>query len=149
MTVADLPATNASLNSLAATLLTAGYIFIRRGQSQRHRACMLGAVAVSALFLTSYTIYHLQVGSVPYPLYDWTRTLYFVLLVPHILLAAGMAPFVVIALYLALTGRFDRHARVTRWLWPVWMFVSVSGVVIYWMLYHVAGAQISPPGAEG
>jgi uncharacterized membrane protein YozB (DUF420 family) len=101
---------------------------------------MIAVVVTSALFLGSYLVYHANVGSVPYPLHDWTRVLYFTILVPHILLAALMVPFIIAALYPAARGRFDRHARLTRWVWPVWMFVSVSGVTIYWLLYHHAGA---------
>ena len=100
---------------------------------------MIAAVVTSALFLGSYLVYHANVGSVPYPLHDWTRVLCFTILVPHILLAALMVPFIIAALYPAARGRFDRHARLTRWVWPVWMFVSVSGVTIYWLLYHHAG----------
>lgn len=140
MSVTDLPMINAGLNSISTLLLLLGYRSIRHGARQQHRRFMLAAVATSSLFLASYLVYHTSVGSVPYPLHDWTRTLYFVVLVPHIVLAAIMAPAIVIALYYALRGKFDRHARLTRWVWPVWMFVSVSGVVIYWMLYHHAGA---------
>ena len=106
---------------------------------------MLGAVAVSAVFLASYSVYHVRVGSVPYPLHDWTRPLYFCILVPHVVLAAGMIPLVFAALFHAWKGRYDRHRRVTRWLWPIWMFVGLSGVAIYWMLYAYAGARLTAP----
>ena len=95
------------------------------------------ALLVSAAFLTSYLIYHANVGSTPYPHHDWTRPVYFTILIPHVVLAALMTPFILAAVWYALRGRFDRHVRITRWLWPVWMFVSVSGVVIYWMLYRM------------
>lgn len=140
MSVTDLPMINASLNSLSTLFLLLGYRSIRRGARQLHKRFMLAAVATSALFLACYLVYHAHVGSVPYPLHDWTRTVYFTVLVPHIVLAAGMVPFITAALYHALRGSFDRHARLTRWVWPVWMFVSLSGVLIYWMLYHHAGA---------
>ena len=141
LSVTDLPALNAALNGAATVLLTAGLLFIRAGRWRPHRLCMLGAVGLSALFLASYSVYHVRVGSVPYPLHDWTRPLYFSILLPHILLAAAMIPLVPAALLHAFRRRFDRHRRLARWLWPIWMFVSLSGVVIYWMLYHLAGAR--------
>ncbi len=141
MSYVDLPPINAALNGAATLLLAVGWIFIRAGRRDAHRLCMLGAVAASALFLASYCLYHIRVGSVPYPLHDWTRPLYFAILVPHVILAAGMVPLVFAALYHAWRGRFRRHRRVTRWLWPIWMFVGLSGVAIYWMLYHLAGAR--------
>lgn len=141
MSYVDLPPINAALNGAATLLLAAGWLFIRAGRWRPHRLCMLGAVAVSALFLASYSVYHVRVGSVPYPLHDWTRPLYFAILVPHVILAAGMVPLVFAALLHAWKRRYERHRRVTRWLWPIWMFVGLSGVAIYWMLYHLAGAR--------
>ena len=88
------------------------------------------------MFLTSYLIYHARVGSVPYPHHDWTRPVYFAVLVPHIVLAAAIVPFIVAAVIHALRGNFDRHTRITRLLWPAWMFVSLSGIAVYFMLYH-------------
>jgi putative membrane protein len=128
---------NASLNFVSAMLLTFGYLAIKRGNQQRHRTIMLAALASSALFLISYLIYHANVGSVPYLRQDWTRPVYFTILIPHVALAGIMVPFILMAVYHALKGRFDRHRRITKWLWPVWMFVSVSGVVVYFMLYHL------------
>lgn len=145
MSYADLPPLNAALNGGATLLLAAGWLFIRAGRWRPHRLCMLGAVAMSALFLASYSVYHVRVGSVPYPLHDWTRPLYFSILVPHVILAAGMIPLVFAALFHAWKGRYDRHRRVTRWLWPIWMFVGLSGVAIYWMLYAYAGARLTAP----
>lgn len=139
MSFADLPALNALLNSVSALCLTAGYVAVRRGRCRRHRAYMLAAVAASTLFLASYVTYHVAIGSVPYPRHDWTRGVYFAILVPHVVLAGLMVPFILAALALALRGRFQRHRRLARWVWPVWMFVSVSGVAIYWMLYRLAG----------
>ena len=144
VSVTDLPTLNAALNGAATLFLTAGFLFIRSGRQGPHRLCMLGAVAMSALFLASYSVYHLLVGSVPYPLRDWTRPLYFAILVPHVILAAGMVPLVFAALLHAWRGRYGRHRRVTRWLWPIWMFVGLSGVAIYWMLYVHAGARPTP-----
>jgi putative membrane protein len=128
---------NASLNFVSAVLLMLGYLAIKRGNQERHRAIMISALISSALFLVSYLVYHANVGSVPYLRHDWTRPLYFIILIPHVALAGIMVPFILAAVYYALKGRFDRHTRITRWLWPVWMFVSVSGVVVYLMLYHL------------
>ena len=136
MTVADLVHLNAALNTASAVLLTFGYINIRRGRRDTHRRFMLGATVSSALFLLSYVVYHAEVGSVPYPYHDWTRPVYFAILIPHVVLAAVMTPFILLLLAHALRGRFERHRRLARVFWPVWMFVSVSGVTVYLMLYH-------------
>lgn len=98
---------------------------------------MTAALVTSGLFFVSYTVYHANVGSVPYPHHDWTRPLYFTILLPHVLLAAGMVPFILIGVSRALAGRLDAHRSMMRRVWPVWMFVSVSGVVIYLMLYRL------------
>ncbi len=126
---------NALLNLLSACLLLLGYIQIKQRNRARHQKFMWSALVSSALFLISYLIYHYRAGSVPYPYHDWTRTLYFVILTPHVILAALMVPFIIAAVYFAVRGQFDKHTRITRWLWPVWMFVSVSGVAVYIMLY--------------
>jgi uncharacterized membrane protein YozB (DUF420 family) len=126
---------NALLNLTSAFLLLSGYIQIKKGNRERHQKFMWAALISSALFLVSYTIYHYRAGSVPYPYHDWTRTLYFVILVPHVILASVMVPFILAAVYFAIRQQFDRHTRITKWLWPVWMFVSVSGVSVYLMLY--------------
>ncbi len=137
MNVQDLPTLNAVLNSISAVFLSLGYIQIKKGRREQHRQWMIAALVTSALFLTSYLIYHSQVGSVKYPHYDWTRPVYFAVLIPHIILAAVMTPFILIAVWHAWHARFEKHRRLVRWIWPVWMFVSVSGVVVYWMLYHL------------
>lgn len=134
----DLPALNAILNSISTLLLFKGYLEIRKRRIEQHRKFMLGALASSAAFLISYLIYHAGVGSVPYPLQDWTRTLYFVILIPHVILAAVMVPFVLIMVWHALRKSFQKHRRLARWVWPVWMFVSISGVAVYLMLYQYA-----------
>ena len=135
MKVGDLPTLNACLNLLSAVLLTFGYVNIKKRRKQIHKRFMIAALVSSALFLTSYLIYHYQVGSVPYPYHDWTRPIYFVVLIPHVILAAVMTPFIVILVWRALREDFVRHKRLAHWVWPVWMFVSVSGVVVYAMLY--------------
>jgi putative membrane protein len=135
--VAALPALNALLNGASATLLTAGWLFIRRRRIAAHRACMLGAFCVSVLFLVSYVVYHALAGSRPFTGQGWIRVVYFAVLVPHIVLAAAMVPFVLTTLYRALTGDFTRHARLARWTLPTWLYVSVTGVLVYWLLYHL------------
>ena len=137
MTVADLPGLNAALNGLSTLLLLAGFVAIKNRRPDIHKKFMLAAMVSSAAFLTSYLIYHAQVGSVPYQRYDWTRPVYFSILIPHVILAGLTVPFILAAVYFALRERFDRHKRLVVWVWPVWMFVSVTGVVIYFMLYHL------------
>ena len=137
MTVTDLPALNATLNGISFLFLVAGYAFIRRGQRQKHRACMIGALVMSALFLTSYVIYHLNVGSVPFRRTGWIRTVYFAVLIPHVILAAGIVPLVFITVSRALSRRFDRHRVIARWTLPLWMYVSITGVIVYVMLYQM------------
>ena len=134
--VAALPALNACLNATSALLLSAGYVFIRRRRIAAHRACMTGAASVSTAFLVSYVIYHWLAGSRPFTGQGWVRAVYFPVLITHIVLAAGMVPFVLTTLYRALAGDFVRHARLARWTLPVWLYVSVSGVAVYWMLYR-------------
>ena len=131
------PSMNAFFNLVSTVLLTFGYIAIKDKHKSRHKKLMISAVISSTLFLVGYLIYHYQVGSVPYPHYNWTRPVYFTILIPHVILAAVMVPFILYILWQALHDRFDRHARVARFVWPVWMFVSVSGVTIYLMLYHL------------
>ena len=130
------PTLNAVLNAIAATLLLIGWFQIRKGNREGHRRFMVGALIVTSLFLISYVIYHQRVGSVPYPYADWTRFVYYTILVPHVILAAVQVPFILLAVWRAIRGEFDLHKRITRWIWPVWMFVSVTGVMIYLMLYR-------------
>ncbi|MCY3762691.1 MAG: DUF420 domain-containing protein [Gemmatimonadetes bacterium] len=137
MTAADLPDLNAGLNTLSALFLGLGYFLIRRGRRRMHMRAMLAALFTSALFLCSYLFYHWTVGSVPYPHHDWTRWLYFAVLIPHAVLATVMVPFILLSLWHAYRRQFRRHARITRWVWPVWMYVSLSGVVVYAMLYRM------------
>jgi uncharacterized membrane protein YozB (DUF420 family) len=133
----QLPALNAVLNGIAAILLTAGFIFIRRREIARHRACMLAAFVTSALFLTSYVIYHLHVGSVPFRGKGPIRAVYFAILGTHVVLAATILPLALVTLSRALSRRFDRHRRIARVTLPIWLYVSVTGVVIYWMVYQL------------
>ncbi len=136
MAVTDLPTLNASLNLFATLCLACGYYWIRRGNISRHRLCMLGACLASAAFLTGYLVYHWQVGSVPFTGQGWIRSVYFVVLISHIVLAIVIVPLAATTLLRAWRGAFDRHRQIARWTWPLWMYVSVTGVVIYWMLYR-------------
>ena len=137
MTIRDLPTLNATLNLISAILLLIGRIEIKRLRRDLHKKIMITAMISSLLFLTSYIIYHANVGSVPYSHHDWTRPLYFIILIPHVILAVVMLPFILMAIYYAFKSRFDRHRRLVRFVWPVWMFVSISGIVVYLMLYHL------------
>ena len=138
MSITDLPTLNATLNGITACLLMYGFVLIKNKQIEKHKRVMLTALVTSALFFASYLIYHFNVGSVPYPLHDWTRRLYFGILIPHTILATVMTPFIIISVWQALKSNFEKHKKIVRWLWPVWMFVSVSGVAVYFMLYHLS-----------
>lgn len=133
----DLPALNAVLNSLAAGLLVWGFILIRRGRKVAHRKVMLAAFSVSCLFLVSYLVYHYQVGSVRFQRTGAIRTVYLSILATHTVLAAAVPPLALLTLSRALRGRFDRHRRIARWTLPIWLYVSITGVVVYMMLYHL------------
>jgi putative membrane protein len=137
MAISDLPALNATLNGIAGALLALGYYFIRDKRVAAHRACMLSAFVASTLFLVSYLIYHSQVGSRPFPGHGGVRLLYFTILITHIVLAAAIVPMALITLRRGLKLDVARHRRIARWTWPLWMYVSVTGVVIYVMLYRV------------
>ena len=132
----DLPTVNATLNATSAVLLLVGHRFIKRGKMQAHRFCMLSAIGVSALFLVSYLVYHFEVGSVPFQGEGWIRPVYFSILISHTILAVAIVPLVVVTLLRALKERFDKHARIARWTYPIWLYVSVTGVTVYLMLYH-------------
>ena len=137
MTVADLPALNATLNAVSFILLVTGYTFIRKKQWRRHRACMIAALVMSALFLISYVIYHAQVGSVPFRKTGWIRTVYFAVLIPHVILAAVMVVPIIITVSRGLSAKYDRHRRIARWTLPIWLYVSITGVIVYLMLYQL------------
>jgi putative membrane protein len=135
--VSDLPALNATLNAVAACLLITGYACIRRGLRRAHRAAMLAALAASASFLVSYVVYHASAGSKPFPGSGAARWVYLTILVTHVVLAAAIVPMAIVTAVRALRGRFERHVRLARWTLPIWIYVSVTGVVIYWMLYRM------------
>jgi uncharacterized membrane protein YozB (DUF420 family) len=135
--IADLPALNATLNATAAVFLIAGYLFIRRGHRTAHKRCMLAALAVSTLFLVSYVVYHANAGSRPFTGEGAIRIVYFAVLIPHVVLAITVLPLALTTTARGLRSQFDRHVRVARWTLPVWLYVSVTGVVVYWMLYRM------------
>jgi putative membrane protein len=143
VTLADLPAVNAALNALSAAFLTAGYCFIRRGNRLAHHNCMLAAFAASTLFLACYVTYHtylacyLHQGPTVFRDPAWFRPIYLVILLSHTLLAVVIVPLALITLWRALKQRFDRHKRIARWAWPIWIYVSVTGVLIYLLLYQI------------
>lgn len=131
-----LPHLNAALNATSFLLLVAALYMIKRGNVQAHRRLMLSALAVSCLFLVSYVTYHAQYGSVRFKGQGAVRVVYFVILVTHVILAAAIVPLVIVTLRRALAGDFARHRRIARWTYPLWLYVSVTGVVVYLMLYH-------------
>ncbi len=137
MSALDLPSLNAMLNLTSLVFLVNGFVYIKQKNKRAHKIMMISAVVISALFFISYMVYHSQVGSVPYPHYDWTRPVYFIILVPHIILAALMAPFILAGLMFAAKQKFESHRRMMRWVWPVWVYVSLSGVLVYVMLYRL------------
>jgi uncharacterized membrane protein YozB (DUF420 family) len=133
----DLPAVNASLNALAALLLVTGYVLIRRGRRDAHRNAMVAALACSTLFLVSYLYYHAHVGSVKFPGTGAARAVYLTILLTHTVLAAAVPVLAIITVTWAWKGNFARHVRIARWTLPIWLYVSVTGVVVYWMLYQM------------
>ncbi len=137
MHVTDLPAVNATLNGISAILLMAGYLLIRNGERTLHKACMLGALATSTLFLACYLVYHWHIGSRAFPGTGVARIAYLSILLTHVTLAVTILPLALITTARGLRSQFDRHVRIARWTFPVWLYVSVTGVVIYVMLYRI------------
>jgi len=135
------PTLNAVLNASSALFLVAGYALIRRRRVAAHRACMVSAFACSVVFLISYVLYHLRVGVVSFQGQGWIRPVYFALLGTHTVLAVVIVPLVLITLTRALRRRFDSHRRIARWTLPIWFYVSVTGVIVYVMLYHLYAAS--------
>jgi putative membrane protein len=137
MGITDLPALNAILNATAAVFLSAGYMQIRRGRIEVHKRFMLAALTTSALFLISYLVYHANTGSRPFPGDGGVRLVYFTILITHVVLAAVILPLALITVSRGLRAQYDRHVRIARWTLPLWIYVSVTGVVIYLMLYQM------------
>lgn len=136
MTVHDLPAVNATLNATAGVLLLIGFALIRAGRRQQHRAVMLAAFTASSLFLITYVVYHAQVGSVRFTREGFVRPLYYAILITHVTLAATVLPLSIVTLTRGLNGRFREHRRIARWTFPIWLYVSVTGVLVYVLLYQ-------------
>tara|TARA_Y100000588_G_C14267598_1_gene930704 strand:- start:1421 stop:1837 length:417 start_codon:yes stop_codon:yes gene_type:complete len=137
MDLSNLPTVNAILNSVAGILLVAGYIFIRRHHEQAHRWCMLAAFGTSTLFLVSYLVYHFNVGSVAFTGTGAIRLIYFTILISHIILAIAIVPMAIVTLIHGLRERFDKHRTIAKWTLPLWLYVSVTGVIVYVMLYQL------------
>jgi uncharacterized membrane protein YozB (DUF420 family) len=143
MSIYDLPAVNASLNALSAISLTFGFIFIKRGNKIAHRNCMISAFVTSILFLTCYVTYHtyrykvLHIGPTQFLEPHWFRPIYLTILVTHTILAVTIVPLILITLWRAKKERFELHKKIARWTWPLWMYVSVTGVIVYLLLYQI------------
>jgi putative membrane protein len=136
MTINDLPHVNASLNALATVFLTLGYIFIKRGQRDAHRNCMIAAFTTSTVFLACYLTYHLSVKPNPFQGQGIVRPIYFFILITHIILAVVIVPMILMTLYRAWKQRWEAHKKISRVTWPLWMYVSITGVIVYMMLYQ-------------
>ncbi|WP_408096824.1 DUF420 domain-containing protein [Peredibacter sp. HCB2-198] len=136
MTVQDLPSLNAFLNTVAGVLLLLGYIAIKQGKRELHKKLMVSALGVSAAFLTSYLIYHYHVPSKKFPDLGWIKTVYFLILFPHIVLAAVMVPMILKTFWHAFREEWESHKKIAKITFPIWMYVSVTGVIVYFMLYH-------------
>lgn len=156
MSVTDLPLVNACLNGFSTVLLSFGYCYIKRGRQDAHRNCMVGALCTSTLFLASYLYYHSFAGRTSFQDPQWFRPIYLVILLTHTVLAAGIVPMVIWTVVRAIQRRWESHKRIARWTWPVWMYVSITGVVIYLLLYQIfpqkkapaqppLTAEVSPP----
>jgi uncharacterized membrane protein YozB (DUF420 family) len=138
VTLQDLPGLNATLNAAAAMFLTAGYALVRARRVRAHIVCMVAALACSAVFLASYLYYHFHVGSVRFPPLGWVRTVYLGILLTHTLLAAIVPPLAYVTVIRALRGQHERHRRIARVTLPIWLYVSATGVAVYWMLYRLS-----------
>lgn len=135
--MSQLPTVNAVLNAVSALFLISGYIMIRRKKVSIHRALMVAALIASVLFLSSYLYYHYHAGSKRFPGTGWARPVYFSILISHTILAGIVPPMALITVYRALKGQFERHRRIARWTLPIWLYVSITGVIVYWMLYRM------------
>ena len=136
MTVHDLPAVNATLNAISGTLLFAGYLLIRKRRIEQHRRCMIAAFVASSLFLVCYVIYHAQVGSVSFTRQGFVRPLYFSILITHVTLAVVVLPLAIVTLSRGLQAKYPKHRTIARWTLPIWLYVSVTGVLVYVLLYQ-------------
>ncbi len=137
MSIQDLPLINASLNALSTVFLVLGYRAVRAGNTLAHRRCMTAALITSTIFLACYLVYHYFASVTRFTQPAWFKPFYLVLLISHVILAAVIVPLIFIALNHALRGRFEAHKRITRWAWPMWMYVSITGVLVYLILYRI------------
>ncbi len=137
MTLSDLPGINAGLNSLSAIFLLFGFVFIRRGKQGAHRYCMSAALCTSALFLACYLYYHFHAGRTVFKNPEWFRPIYLTLLLTHTVLAVVIVPMILMTFHRAVKARYELHKKLARWTWPLWMYVSVTGVLIYFLLYRI------------
>ena len=137
MLASILPGVNAGLNALSAVLVVSGYLCIRRGKVTAHKRCMLSALGVSSLFLLGYLVLRWVAGMTRFTGEGWIRPVYFAILSSHTVLAAAIVPLVLVTVIRALRGDFERHSRLARWTLPLWLYVSVTGVLVYWLLYHL------------
>jgi putative membrane protein len=137
MSLSDLPAINACLNSLSTIFLTAGYIFIRQQNQTAHRNCMIAAFATSTIFLACYLVYHAYAGRTVFRDPAWFRPIYLTILLTHTILAVAIVPLIFLTFHRALKARYELHRKIARWTWPIWMYVSVTGVLIYFLLYQI------------
>ena len=142
MSVTDLPAVNAGFNTLSTLFLMLGFIFIKRGKKVAHRNCMISALCSSTLFLVGYLTYHFNVQGVTRFPDHWFKPIYLAILLTHTVLAAVIVPMVITTVVFAIRGRFESHKKIARWTWPLWMYVSVTGVIIYLLLYQIFAQQI-------
>jgi putative membrane protein len=137
VTISDLPAVNATLNAIASIFLVIGWVLIKQGRRDQHRVAMLCAFGASTLFLAGYLVYHYHIGSKPYEGQGPIRVFYFAILISHIILAAFTLPLAIITLSQGLRERWRQHRRIARWTLPIWLYTSVTGVIVYWMLYQM------------
>ena len=137
MTLSDLPPINACLNSLSTVFLTLGYIFIRQKKITLHRNCMIAAFCTSTIFLACYLVYHFNIGRTTFKNPQWFRPIYLCLLLTHTVLAVVIVPLILMTLNRAVKARYELHKKIARWTWPLWMYVSVTGVLIYFLLYQI------------
>lgn len=137
LAIDQLPALNAGLNALSTVFLFLGYYFIKRGQKNQHRFCMITAFCTSAIFLTSYLIYHYNTGHTVFKDPSWFRPIYLSLLASHIILAVVIVPLILMAFWFAFKAKWERHKKIVRWAWPLWIYVSITGVVVYFILYQI------------
>jgi len=137
MSISDLPHLNASLNALSSLFLLIGYVMIRRGRQVAHRKCMVAAFATSVVFLASYLVYHYSVPSTRFLEPKWFRPIYLTILLTHTILAVVIVPLILMSFHRAIKARYELHRKIARWTWPLWMYVSVTGVIIYLLLYQI------------